>query len=197
MKIGRHNLWIPRQYECPRHAVSPAGLVVGALVPGNNFNDGSNNLTRINHDGTGFAAVNVNINTFFLNNATPRAVAAHNVGLEFTALAYTDTSANDDGQGGQVALFGVARRGDDAPFDGPTLSAANPPVINGNRVNNSYKNIVYRLDPTTLAPINQPMGPFETDCRLRPEPVPMFVKSESSEPPLLTPGIRLLHYKKM
>ncbi len=140
-------------------AVNPAGTVVTAIQRPGTFNDGTNNLGQTNQDGTGFTALNAGLQTFFHNGT---AVATHNVGMEFTALAFGDTSASDDGTGA-LSLWGVARRGNNAPFTPASLTDANPPVVSAGAPNsaNAFKNIVYRLDPNTL----QAISPANTATR--------------------------------
>jgi VCBS repeat-containing protein len=133
-------------------AVHPAGTVVSAIQRPTAFNDATNNLSQTNQDGTGFTATNAGLDTFEHNGTN---VVTHNVGMEFTALAFGDTSTSDDGTGA-LSLWGVARRGDNAPFTPASLTDANPPVVSAGVANsaNAFKNIVYRLDPNTLQAIS-------------------------------------------
>jgi VCBS repeat-containing protein len=150
------NTSYPTNTQANDIALTYDGSVISALQRPGTFNDNTNNLGRTNQDGTGFAGINAGLSTFFWNTApaTP-VVAQHNVGMEFTAITYTDNGLGDDGLGAPV-IFGVARRGNNAPFNSPTLTNANPPVASGPPiVSNAFKNIVYRIDPTTL----QAVGP--------------------------------------
>ena len=166
-------------------AVSPAGLVVGAEVesaaaiaaPRNDANIGF--ITTLQHDGSGQVRSNSGIQTFeaYASAAVPPvfsvtqaqnvlgSAATPGVGMIYTALSFVDDTSL--AAANSLALFAIGQRGDRQPFTRSNLGG-NPIALTGltpGDETTAYKNILYRIDPTSRQAVSPTGVPDRTGDR--------------------------------